>query len=455
MYHGVRVLCASFLLSILGACGDSGEARDPRIEALWSSPAVCGAAAYKWLADPTLGSVVSWEEDDLMEYNRSTIRAALSMADINLPSELRYDTRVYRYRYVTQDRGVLTEATAVIVVPDTGSDGPKRLPLLSFLHGTNGFSDACAPSTGLLYPLLSAAFASVGYVVVAPDFLGMVGLGAASTQLHPYMVSEPTAIASLDAVRAGRALLKSTLDTNVGAEPGLLLMGGSQGGHAALATALYAPYYAPKEEIIAVAVSVPPSDLVAQGVLNAATWMKGSSNYSAILAGFADWYGLELSEVLLPPHDEQVPALMESKCNPNDLVGDATTVEALFTPAFRELSAAGYPLDTSPWSCVLHESSLSRTSVEALAAPPTMIVLGELDNLVDTPTERAAFHTLCAQGQRLEYLECQGVGHTDTALGSLAEQLAFLKDRFAGVPWSAEKICQQSAPVVCSGTGLD
>ncbi|MDY0004659.1 MAG: alpha/beta fold hydrolase [Polyangia bacterium] len=439
------------MTALLFACGDSGADPDPRIEALWDDPARCGAPSYKWLRDPSIGSLVSFEEDVLLEYDRTTLRSALSMAEVTFPSELQYDTRVYRFRYVTQDRGELTEATAVLVVPTIGPGGPRRLGLLAFLHGTSGFSDRCAPSTGLLYPVLAAALASVGYVVVAPDFIGMNGLGAASTQLHPYIVSEPTAIASLDAVRAGRVLLGDITGGDLEAERGVLLMGGSQGGHGALATARYAPYYAPEEEIIAVAASVPPSDLVNLGALNATSWMDGSSNYAAILASLADWYGLDLSEALAPPHDEQVPELMETMCRPNDLVPDATTVESLFTQPFRELSEAGYPLGLSPWSCALRENSIPFTSVEPLDHPPTLIVLGELDDLVDTPTERASFDRLCADGHRLEYLECQGANHNDTALGSLSEQLVFLSDRSAGEPWPEEKVCQRTAPVQCSG----
>ena len=39
-------------------------------------------------------------------------------------------------------------------------------------------------------------------VVAAPDYLGMNGFGAPAEALHPYIVAEPTAVASLDAVRA-------------------------------------------------------------------------------------------------------------------------------------------------------------------------------------------------------------------------------------------------------------
>ena len=41
-----------------------------------------------------------------------------------------------------------------------------------------------------------------GMAVVAPDYLGMSGWTGSSDTLHSYFVAEPTAIASLDSLRA-------------------------------------------------------------------------------------------------------------------------------------------------------------------------------------------------------------------------------------------------------------
>lgn len=44
--------------------------------------------------------------------------------------------------------------------------------------------------------------ASSGYVVVAPNYISLRAFGDPTGFLHPYLVGQPTAIASLDAVRA-------------------------------------------------------------------------------------------------------------------------------------------------------------------------------------------------------------------------------------------------------------
>ncbi len=440
---------------ILVACGDDDGPRDPRIDALWAEPARCDAPAYHWLDDPTLGQVVDWGEEDTLRYDRTTIRASLALADAHFTPELRYDTRLFQYRYVTQDRGALTEATSILAVPEVGDGDPSAFPVIVFIRGTSGFNDDCAPSNAVLYPVVAAALASVGYLVVAPDLIGLMGRGAPSTQIHPYLIGEPTALATLDAVRGGRALLAQSLHLGVSARPGLLVMGASQGGHGALFTGLYGPYYAPEEKILGVAASVPPSDLLHQGIVMASGWEKGTDNFVAILAAMADWYHMDLSEALLPPYDTEVPERMQTECQPGDLVPDATSVEGLFTPALRDLASQGFPAGESRWSCVLRENSLPYTSVEPLSFPPTLVVHAEQDNLVNTAVERDAFETLCSLGYRLEYLECAGMGHAEAGLSSFGEQLDFLMDRYDGVPWPDTDVCQLTAPVTCGDATSD
>ena len=48
---------------------------------------------------------------------------------------------------------------------------------------------------------MQGALAARGYVVVAPDSIGLRAFGG-TTGSPPYLVGQPTAIASLDAVRA-------------------------------------------------------------------------------------------------------------------------------------------------------------------------------------------------------------------------------------------------------------
>ncbi len=436
---------------LAASCAPATEPEDPRITAQWESPATCSALAYSWLSDHRVGAVLDWEEDELFDYNTSMLETALGASGYNIAKPFLYDVRMFRFRYLTQDRGELVEATSTMAVPVLSDGDPSELPLLAYLHGTAGFSDGCAPSANLVDPLVAAALASIGHVVIGPDYLGMMSMGGPSPHVHPYLVAEPTAIASIDAVRAGRALLPA-LDMSVALEPGLSVMGGSQGGHAALAFAWYAPYYAPDLEVTAVAASVPPADLLHQAVKAASQLVNATSNLVAFLGTFADWYGADLSEALLPPHDTYATSYLATACSPSGITNGATDLTKVFTPAFLDLVEAGFPDDGNVWSCVLRANSFPYTPLEPLSLPPTIFVLSELDELVDTPIERSSFDRLCDLGWPMQYLECAGTEHAEGAVGSFAEQVDFLAARRRGDPWPAELRCVRSEPVVCSGT---
>src|SRR3546814_15681652 len=72
---------------------------------------------------------------------------------------------------------------------------------------------------------------------------------------HPYLVGGDTARSVLDAVRAARAI--------PGAAAGgqFAVWGESQGGHAALWTAISAKSYAPALRLVGTAAAAPPTDL--------------------------------------------------------------------------------------------------------------------------------------------------------------------------------------------------
>lgn len=445
-----RWLGVLFCLAAAG-CGEEGEQLDPKVAALRASPAVCGAPPYTWLDDARLGEPVASEPVLGDRVTVADIQALFDLAGAESPVPLLYSVQVHRFRYVTQDRGALREATALLAFPNLQGLPSPDVPLITFLHGTTGATDACAPSGSIADPYLAAAFAAAGYVYVAPDYLGMVSFGEPSPAIHPYLVAEPTAIASLDAVRAARRLLAGALDVGVRPRPGTLVMGGSQGGHASLFVARYQPYYAPEEEVIAVAASVPPADLVAEAQHSATQIADGNRNVAGLLAGYADWYGIPLSEGLASPFDVQVPERLLAGCNLGDLLDPAQTVEEMFSEGFLRSARRGFPEGDSRFGCALRANSLMHTSVEPLSNPPTLFVLSELDELVYTAAERMAFEWLCDQGLALEYLECAGASHTEGALASLREQVTFLQDRAAGVPWDPARICHRSAPVVCSG----
>jgi len=366
----------------------------------------------------------------------------------------RFSTASKVLRYQTQDRGALVDATTTVAYPDVTA--ATSFPVLLVLHGTTGFSDACSPSRGIGDDVLSgftdgtalvlSLLASFGYVVVAPDYLGLKSMGAPSPALHPYLVAEPTAIASLDSVRAAKKLLATSKVT-----PGdVVVVGGSQGGHAAAFVNRYLPHYAPELVVKGSVWDVPPTDVLGQSRLALSSWTSATDNVIAATVAFESWYGASptgLAGAFLAPYVTTLPQALATTCSP---ALDGATLASAFAPAFlangTKPGFGGY----APWACYMAENSLPTTSVPKLDAIPSLFLLGELDALVDNVVERASFQTLCAQGHVLTYLECAGATHTKPLTYAFDQWLDFLEDRLAGK--AVQGACTLKPAETCTST---
>jgi len=137
-----------------------------------------------------------------------------------------YGVSLYRVRYWTTGADAsLTVASGLVAFPR----GSRLRGVVSFQHGTAServsAPSAPDPSNGVL---AAAAFAGRGYLLVAPDY---VGLGVSAVP-HPYLHADSEADAVVDLLRAARDVVAAA-----GADwpDALLLTGFSQGGHATLA----------------------------------------------------------------------------------------------------------------------------------------------------------------------------------------------------------------------------
>ncbi len=442
-------LVALLSLTATASCKPAIEA-DPRIQAHWENPSRCGQATYAWRDDLALGEVLEWHPGSPLglfeELTVDALERLMQDSGRDLGVTLGHDVASYRLRYRTQDRGARTDATGILAVPLPASTASDVFPLMIYFHGSAGLNDSCAPSGGLGDYLVSMALASMGYVVVTPDYLGLRSMGAPSEELHAYVLGEPTAITSLDSARAARRLLPE-LDLGVTLNEQVVYFGGSQGGHASLFAARFAPYYAPDLLPLAVVASVPPADIVAELVRATETRVDATVNTANVLPAWGDWYGLDNSALLMPPLDTDIPLWLHEHCGIGGVPGSAT-LEEIFTAPFLASASAGFTGD-DPWSCAVRENSLPHTSVASLMSIPTLFVLSENDELVHTPAERLAFDTLCEQGMEMEYLECAGATHTEGAVGSVTAQLEFLRARLAGETWPAAVRCDRTPPVAC------
>lgn len=161
-------------------------------------------------------------------YSADQLRARYNGPTSFLRLMTNYGIRVYKLTYhTTNTDGRALVASGALLVPQTTTS----LPLLSMQHGTISGDDQ-APSN---YKSSSEAynfgsvFASVGYIVAAPDY---IGYGSSNNVPHPYEHNASLASASLDMLRATKEFLA---DERVNWNQKLYMAGYSEGGYATLA----------------------------------------------------------------------------------------------------------------------------------------------------------------------------------------------------------------------------
>lgn len=396
----------------------------------------CGAPAYEWLPSAGMGDVIAF--DEVIEFSAEQINKLLEDAGFGAFGPVEFGSRVYKFRYVTQDRGEAVEATGFMAFPV--GQAPEERPVVVWAHGTTGFSDQCAPTAdpleGFQIPLILGA---KGFVSVAPDYIGMNGWGPPSNRLHPYIVPEPTAIAVLDSARALYQF--AAMHADLPSLPGddIILFGASEGGFATLWADRYAPHYAPELHIVANIAGVPPTDAIGLTKHGMTVFGPTTGALAAAVVGSWDWAGRQapLSDVFSsgPPVDvaSELPKMMETTCS-LDLPDGLTATNQVYEQSFIDAVIAEDWEATEPWSCYLRRASLGESEIPLLSATPTLITQGELDDLVYTPVVREDLPRLCDQGYLIEHVECAGAGHVDGVVLAIPYALRWVEDRLAGKP---------------------
>jgi dienelactone hydrolase len=421
----------------------------PETTPLANAPAKCGAAPYIWRKDADLGAIIS--RGNKTTYSADQLAALATAGNVALPRAPEFDVATVTLAYKTQDRGAATTSSATVVYP-TSLPAGTQAPVLLLLHGTSGFRHACGPTSDPATQLLGAVFASYGWIVAIPDYLGLESMGDDYAALHPYLVGEATAIASLDAARAA---VQQVSSEGMCAKPELGVFGGSQGGHAALWVDRLAPYYAREFELLGTVATVPPSDLVAHTDRALRTLVSASANALATFSTQAQWYGQnsKLNQVLKPPYLTSVPAALEASCDPGNAV-EPTSLSDVFADGLLTQVASGSIATFPDFGCMVKENSLVDTSVARIVPPSSsygiLFILGQADTLVDPAVERASYDKLCTAGLPLNYLECEGASHTKATAWSIPNILQFLDARKARMPFV--KACTRSNAQRCAGT---
>lgn len=208
---------------VLAALVAAGAARErPDLADATAPPAAAEA-----ITDPVgRGALVAAAE--LNRFAASEIEQAASATGRQAPAVApRFDVVNHRLIYTTIDgQGRAVRASGLVSVPVKPPGVPS--PVLSYQHGTL-FSDAQAPSNHAVASEVAVLLASMGYIVVAADY---VGYGVSRGMPHPYLLAEPSAAAVLDLLTAAQAWRR---DAGIADNGQLFLAGYSEGGYVTLA----------------------------------------------------------------------------------------------------------------------------------------------------------------------------------------------------------------------------
>lgn len=299
-----------------------------------------------------------------------------------------------------RDRAV----TGIVTFPD-GPAPADGWPVVSIAPGTVGLSSSCALSRQG-----SPAYSfGIEGVAVMTDYIGMGPVG----EIHPYLSRPSEAHSVIDAVRAARNL------TETGAGSRWVALGGSQGGHAAIATNELAEAYAPELDL-AGTVAAAPAALFDRtyGLLD---------QIVSRIVGVMALYGAATEHPEIDVADYVGPrtAAVAAEVFPDQCLG-------AIIPAFFAIPAEEFwsndPMTTEPARSIMLANDVGRVAVDS----PLMLITGTADDRVVIERARDIYATLCETGQVTEYLEHEGGTHGDIVTRSLAQITAFFEARLAG-----------------------
>jgi pimeloyl-ACP methyl ester carboxylesterase len=299
-----------------------------------------------------------------------------------------------------------------------GAPPPGGWPLAAWAHGTTGVGDTCAPSWNRRSERDASylnAWLQQGFAIVATDYQGLGTPGG-----HPYLAVRPEAYSVLDSVRA---VLKSVPDV----ANRIIIIGQSQGGGAAFATAGLAPEYAPELGIRgSVATGVP--------YLRPAMLRPPEHPMPADQADPTVAYNLYIG-IMMQQHDSSLTAdqLVTERARP--LFEEART--ACVGKLFRDVLQAGLNRGNSlkPEYLTAFKAVLPNLEYTTLhLVQPLFVGTGEQDHDVPPASQLALVRDACAAGSVLDAHLYARLNHGETVNASLKDSIPFVRNLMADAP---------------------
>jgi pimeloyl-ACP methyl ester carboxylesterase len=313
---------------------------------------------------------------------------------------LPYELSAWRIVYHSRTLGGEDVAVSgVVLIPD-GKPPAGGWPVIAWAHEFRGEARQCAPSLirNLGVGPLLAMYANLGYAVVATDY---AGLGADSAK--PVTDMESNALDVIYSVSAARAAIKE-----IG--PKWIAIGAFQGAMAAVAIAesdSRDPGYLGSVATSGLADAQPAYERYAGGA-SARMLLVLASSIKALHPEF------QLSDML---KDEAIRQYQR-----------AAPVCGGMGPEFTsEMLKAGWENTR-----FVKEFFASNTSGQEAAHGPLLVISGKIDPVIPADMTANTVARMCKHGGRVLFLKYPGVDTSGVMAASAADQISWIKARFAG-----------------------
>lgn len=357
---------------------------------------------------PFLDAYASFGLEDFFDfYSHADIAAAT-----------RYGVDVYEVIYETVDPfGNPTTASGAVLAPRQTTRGWVRNdpPALLGLQRGTIFYDADRPSSGEMVDwgiwrgLLPA---SRGYLTAMPD---LFGFGASKHMPHAYLMADAAATATVDLLRATRAL---AAEEGWALRDEVFLAGLSQGGHATLAThrAIEAEY-ATEFRLEGSAPAAAPAFMSAiANVFYSSPTLVAPQVSTLLLLAIDTYYGFDRGPeyYFAPPYDTVVPTLHDKAHDNGQIIAGLPTgaSDQLFTAAFSASFRSGGEAAL--------QAALAANDVHTGWTPvaPIRLVHGAVDSVVPLTLAQATQAGLSGPGTDVQLVVIPDADHLQTIVPS-------------------------------------
>ncbi|HEX4252160.1 MAG TPA: lipase [Pseudonocardia sp.] len=412
----VATAASAVLAAALAACGGAPDRSvAPRSAAAAASVGASPASVAPSAAGQR-GALLSVQP--LQRWDAAQARAFLTSQGVDA-SRVRFGVDASRIGYATVDpTGRPTTASALVTQPTAVPGWADERRMVSWQHGTIPARDEVGSMTADGSDRAAAVlFAADGYVVSAPDYLGL-GTGPG---FHPYLDLPSTVTASIDSVRATRAYVERAPNP-VRLDGQVLVSGHSQGGQAAMAVGAQLQRGGdPAFRLAAVGPIAVPYDVTT--TLHTAV-TTGIANASAYLAYFTvEWNRLHHlysspAEAFRPPYDRTVPTMLDGNHSSQDILAVLPPTPAqLFTSDFL----AGLTHPTGPLAEALQ---VADSSCDWRPSVPVRLYAASGDRDVPIANSRYCQRRVSAAGGAAELVDVGDVDHSTSELRALPQILA-------------------------------